>query len=88
MLGEPFLREVDRDLAKSRTGLVLVTSALLKCVDGRGVSDKEFPELLAGNLLIPVVHEMSYHELRKVSPLSGSRNRLNTADDSMAAVGK
>lgn len=55
VLGQPFLREIDRGLAKSRTGLVLVTPALLKRVDSRGVSDKELSELLARDLLIPVV---------------------------------
>ena len=84
VLGQPFMREIDRGLAKSRTGLVLVTPALLKRVDSRGVSDKELSELLARDLLIPVVHETTYDELRKVSPLLASRNGLNTADDSIA----
>lgn len=86
VLGQPFLREIDRGLAKSRTGLVLVTPALLKRVDSRGVSDKELSELLARDLLIPVVHNTTYDDLRKVSPLLGSRNGLDTADDSMAVV--
>lgn len=86
MLGQPFLREIDRGLAKSRTGLVLVTPALLKRVDSRGVSDKELSALLARDLLIPVVHETTYDDLRMVSPLLGSRNGLDTADDSMAVV--
>lgn len=73
-------------LARSRTGLVLVTPALLKRVDSRGVSDKELSELLARDLLIPVVHETTYDDLRKVSPLLGSRNGLNTAEDSMAVI--
>lgn len=85
-LGEPFLREIDRGLAKSRTGLVLVTPALLKRVDRRGVSDKELSTLLARDLLIPVVHDTSYDELRSVSPLLGCRNGLDTAEDSMAVV--
>lgn len=85
-LGEPFLREIDRGLAKSRTGLVLVTPALLKRVDRRGVSDKELSALLARDLLIPVVHETTYDELRSVSPLLGSRNGLDTAEDSLAVV--
>ena len=38
------------------------------------------------DLLIPVVHETTYDELRKVSPLLASRNELNTADDSMADI--
>jgi hypothetical protein len=40
----------------------------------------------ARDLLIPVVHETTYDELRKVSPLLSSRNGLNTADDSMADI--
>ncbi len=86
VLGQPFLREIDRGLAKSRTGLVLVTPALLERVDRRGVSDKELSELLARDMLIPVVHNTTYEELRKVSPLLASRNGLNTTDDSMADV--
>lgn len=86
VLGQPFLREIDRGLAKSRTGLVLVTPALLKRVDSRGVSDKELSELLARDLLIPVVHGTSYDELRKVSPLLGSRNGLDSSEDTMAQI--
>jgi hypothetical protein len=86
LLGQPFMREIDRGLAKSRTGLVLVTPELLKRVDRRGVSDIELSELLARNLLLPVVHKTTYDELRKVSPLLASRNGLDTADDSMAEI--
>src|SRR6185312_12798719 len=86
VLGQPFLREIDRGLAKSHTGLVLVTPALLKRVDRRGISDKELSELLARDLLIPVVHETTYDDLRRVSPLLGSRNGLDTAEDSMADI--
>ncbi len=86
VLGQPFLREIDRGLAKSRTGLVLVTPALLRRVDSRGISDKELSELLRRDLLIPVVHETTYDELAKISPLLASRNGLNTADDSMADI--
>lgn len=39
VLGQPFMREIDRGLAKSRAGLVLITTALLERVDNRGVSD-------------------------------------------------
>lgn len=62
------------------------SAALLTRVDSRGVSDKELSELLARDLLIPVVHGTNYVELRKVSPLLASRNGLDTADDSMAEV--
>ena len=86
LLGQPFMREIDRGLAKSRAGLVLITPALLERVNNRGVSDKELSELLARDLLIPVVHETTYEEVRKVSPLLGSRNGLNTAEDSMEVI--
>lgn len=86
LLGQPFLREIDRGLAKSRTGVVLVTPALLKRVDSRGVSDKELSELLARDLLVPVVHDTTFAELRKVSPLLASRNGPDTADDSMEDI--
>jgi len=86
LLGQPFMREIDRGLAKSRTGLVLITPALLERVNNRGVSDKELSELLARDLLIPIVHGTTYEEVRKVSPLLGSRNGLDTAEDSMKAI--
>lgn len=88
MLAVPFMREIDRGLAKSRTGLVFVTPALLKRVASGGVSDKELSELLARDLLLPVVHETTFEELRKVSPLLASRNGLDTAEDSMADIAK
>lgn len=86
LLGQPFMREIDRGLAKSRAGLVLITPAFLKRVDNRGVSDKELSELLARDQLIPVVHETTYDEVRKVSPLLGSRHGLDTAEDSMEVI--
>ncbi|NYE36427.1 hypothetical protein F4692_001560 [Nocardioides cavernae] len=86
LLGQPFMREIDRGLARSRVGLALITPSFLKRVDGGGVSDKELSELLARDLLIPVVHGTTYEEIRRVSPLLGSRNGLDTADDSMDVI--
>ncbi len=86
LLGQPFMREIDRGLAKSRAGLVLITPALLERVNNRGVSDKELSELLARDQLIPVVHGTTYEEVRKVSPLLGSRHGLDTAEDSMQVI--
>ncbi len=86
LLGQPFMREIDRGLAKSRTGLVLVTPALLQRVDRRGVSDQELSALLRRNYLFPVVHGTTYAELEKVSPLLASRDGLDTSEDSMAVI--
>lgn len=85
-LGTSLLREIDKGLAKSRVGIVLVTPALLRRVQGEGIADKELSALLARDLLVPIVHGTTYEALREVSPLLGSRSGLSTADDPMADV--
>lgn len=85
-LGTPLLREIDRGLAKSRVGVVLVTPALLRRLQGEGIADKELSALLARDLLVPIVHGTTYEALREVSPLLGSRSGLSTAEDTMANV--
>ncbi|WP_432794414.1 toll/interleukin-1 receptor domain-containing protein [Rhodococcus ruber] len=85
-LGTPLLRAIDKGLAKSRVGIVLVTPAFLTRIAGEGIADKELSELLAREQLIPVVHETTYEALREESPLLASRTGLNTADDSMADI--
>jgi hypothetical protein len=86
VLGTPLLREIDRGLAKSRVGIVLVTPALLSRLRGEGISDKELSALLARERLVPVVHETTYEALREVSPLLASRSGLSTAEAPMADV--
>ena len=85
-LGTPLLREIDKGLAKSRVGIVLVTPALLRRLRGEGIADKELSALLARDLLVPIVHETTYEALREVSPLLGSRSGLSTAEAPMADV--
>lgn len=85
-LGEPFLRAIDKGLAKSRVGIVLVTPALLKRLPAAGVADKELSVLLARDQLVPIVHNTTYDALRDVSPMLASRNGLDTAEMSMADV--
>ena len=85
-LGMPLLREIDRGLAKSRVGVVLVTPALLSRLRGEGIADKELSALLARDLLVPIVHGTTYEALREVSPLLGSRSGLSTAENPMADV--
>ena len=85
-LGEPFLRAIDKGLAKSRIGIVLVTPALLKRLPAAGVADKELSVLLARDQLVPVVHNTTYDALREVSPMLASRNGLDTAEMPMADV--
>ena len=85
-LGTPLLREIDKGLARSRIGVVLVTPALLRRIQGEGIADKELSALLARELLVPIVHNTTYEALREVSPLLGSRSGLNTAENPMADV--
>jgi hypothetical protein len=85
-LGSSLLREIDKGLAKSRIGIVLVTPALLSRLKAEGIADKELSALLARELLVPIVHGTTYEALRDVSPLLGSRSGLSTAENAMADV--
>ena len=86
LLGSPLLREIDKGLVKSRVGIVLVTPLFLKRIKREGVADKELSALLARNLLVPIVHDTTFDDLRDVSPLLGSRSGLSTVEDSMEIV--
>lgn len=85
-LGVPMMRAIDKGLANSRIGLVLVTPALLRRLKNEGIAEKELSALLARDQLIPIVHDTSYEALRDVSPLLGSRSGLSTAEDTMSNV--
>lgn len=85
-LGSSLLREIDKGLAKSRIGIVLVTPALLRRLPAAGVADKELSALLATEQLVPIVHDTTYEALRDVSPLLASRAGLDTAENLMAGV--
>lgn len=85
-LGTSLLREIDKGLARSRVGIVLVTPALLLRLTQEGIADKELSALLARELLVPIVHGTTYEALREISPLLGSRSGLSTAEDPMGDV--
>lgn len=85
-LGVPMMRAIDKGLAASRIGLVLVTPALLARLPKESVADKELSALLASNRLVPIVHNTTYEALRNVSPLLASRSGLDTAEDSMEVI--
>ena len=85
-LGVPMMRAIDKGLAASKIGLVLVTPALLARLPKEGVADKELSALLQGNRLVPIVHGTTYAALRDVSPMLASRSGLDTSEDTMAVV--
>jgi hypothetical protein len=85
-LGKPLLREIDRGLATSRIGIVLVTPALLSSLAAEGIADKELSVLLATDRVIPVAHGTTFDALRNVSPMLASRSGLDTAESSLEEV--
>jgi len=85
-LGVPMMRAIDKGLAASKIGLVLVTPALLTRLPKEGVADKELSTLLQGNRLVPIVHGTTYAALRDVSPMLASRSGLDTSEDSMTVI--
>lgn len=85
-LGVPLMRAIDKGLANSRIGLVLVTPALLLRLPKEGIADRELSALLARDQLVPIVHNTTYEALREVSPLLGSRSGLSTAEEPMVDV--
>ena len=62
-LGSSLLREIDKGLAKSRVGIVLVTPALLRRVQAEGIADKELSVLLARDLLVELIFELAHTEV-------------------------
>ena len=85
-LGSPLMREIDKGLIKSRVGIVLVTPLFLKRIAGGSIADKELSALLARDLLVPIVHDTTYEDLRDASPLLGSRSGLSTGEDTMEEI--
>ncbi|PWI28882.1 TIR domain protein [Flavobacteriaceae bacterium LYZ1037] len=86
LLGSSLLREIDKGLANSRIGIVLVTPNFIDRVRNEGIAEKELSALLARDLLVPIVHNTTFEKLREVSPLLGSRSGLDTNEESMYKV--
>ena len=86
LLGSNLLREIDKGLANSRVGIVLVTSSFLKRIQGNGIADKELSALLSRDQLIPVLDGVTFEELFSVSPLLASRSGLNTSEETMKDI--
>ena len=85
-LGKSLLCEIDRGLANSRIGIVLVTPALLKSLAAEGIADKELSALLATTGSSPSPMARPSEALRDISPLLAARSGLSTRDSSMRDV--
>lgn len=78
---------IDRGLVSSRIGIVLVTPAMLdKLRTDRSIASSELSALLRRNLLVPVMHGVTFEELDQVSPTLASRGGFSTAEESMRDV--
>ncbi len=78
---------IDRGLVSSRIGIVLVTPAMLdKLRTDRSIASSELSALLRRNLLVPVMHGVTFEELDQVSPTLASRGGFSTAEESMRDI--
>lgn len=86
-LGTDMRAAIDKGLVNSRIGIVLVTPAMLdRLRTDRSVAGSELSALLRRNLLVPVLHDVTFEELDQVSPLLASRGGLSTSEDSMEDI--
>ena len=86
LLGSPLMREIDKGLAQSRVGIVLVTPAFLTRIKNSGIAEKELSVLLSRDQLIPIMHGTTFEQLFDVSPMLASRSGLSTKEVDMANV--
>lgn len=85
-LGVPLMRAIDRGLANSKVGIVLVTPALLNRLRGEGIADRELSVLLRGERLVPILHGTTFEALNEVSPMLASRTGLSSKDETMSDI--
>ena len=78
---------IDKGLVTSRIGIVLVTPAMLeKLSTDRSIASNELSALLRRNLLVPVMHGVTFEELDQVSPTLASRGGFSTAEEPMEDI--
>jgi len=78
---------IEKGLVSSRMGIVLVTPAMLdKLRTDRSVANSELSALLRRNLLVPVLHGVTFEDLDQVSPMLASRGGFSTAEESMEDI--
>ena len=78
---------IDKGLVNSRIGIVLVTPAMLdKLRTDRSVASNELSALLRRNLLVPVMHGVTFEQLDQVSPTLASRGGFSTAEESVEDI--
>jgi hypothetical protein len=85
-LGQNIARAIDRGIACSRIGVVLVTPT---AIAGRPWVEKEFSALLDGKeAVIPILHAVTLAQLQAYSPLLHLQKGLNTTDRTVEEIAK
>ena len=78
---------IEKGLVSSRMGFVLVTPAMLdKLRTDRSIANSELSALLRRNLLVPVMHGVTFEQLDQISPMLASRGGFNTAEEPMVDI--
>jgi len=78
---------IERGLISSRMGIVLVTPSMLDTLRrDRSVANNELSALLRRNLLVPVMHGVTFEQLDQVSPILASRGGFSTAEEPMEDI--
>jgi TIR domain-containing protein len=85
-LGQNIARAIDRGIACSRIGVVLVTPTVIA---GRSWVEKEFSALLDGKeTVIPILHEVTLEQLQEYSPLLHLQKGLSTAGHTVEEIAR
>ncbi len=83
-LGESLTRQIDRGIANSRLGVVLVTEAFLQ---GRQWTERELGGLMSGRRrIIPVLEGISFDDLAGYSPLLADFTGLSTDTEGLGEI--
>lgn len=77
--------QMDAGLQKARSGIALLTPAYLT---GRFWTERELGALLSKNILIPVLHNVTFDDVKKYSGILPDLAGFTTAQDSVEDIAK
>lgn len=77
--------QMDAGLQKARSGIALLTPAYLT---GRFWTERELGALLGKNILIPVLHNVTFEDVKNYSGILPDLSGFTTARDSIAGIAK
>lgn len=81
--GKSMSRQMDNGLAKSRSGVVLLTPAYIA---GRFWTERELGALLHKNTVIPVLHSVTFEDVATYSGMLSDLAGFTTATDNVSTI--